>query len=161
MPKLTLPRTLFAAGAVALAALAGAGFLAQRTARAQPLSEPPGVDAWKNLGGESVRRIASSRVVGRWVDTAQSLIVRMARDSVAPDAGGRACGDDRASGPQPDTGRYGRPGATFSPSDRASSDVGTGRGPQQQPAPGARQDPPSGISLPGLPRYRGRSRPGP
>jgi len=49
MPKFSLPAKLIAVGVVALAIVAGAGFLAQRAARAQPLSEPPGVDAWKDL----------------------------------------------------------------------------------------------------------------
>src|SRR5436309_375547 len=49
MPKLSLPAKLSAAGALALVIVAGAGFLDQRAARAQPLSEPPGVDAWKDL----------------------------------------------------------------------------------------------------------------
>src|SRR5258708_5510351 len=49
MPKFSLPAKLFAAGALALAAVAGAGLLNHRVARAQPLSEPPGNDAWKDL----------------------------------------------------------------------------------------------------------------
>src|SRR5215468_8977440 len=49
MPKLSFPAKLVAAGALVLAVVAGAGFLAQRAARAQPLSQPPSVDAWKDL----------------------------------------------------------------------------------------------------------------
>ncbi|MBI1916943.1 MAG: hypothetical protein HYS12_19720 [Planctomycetes bacterium] len=48
MPKLSLPAKLVAAGALALAVAAGIGFLAQRAARAQPLNQPPDVEAWKN-----------------------------------------------------------------------------------------------------------------
>src|SRR5262245_29856719 len=49
MPKFSLPAKLFAAGALVLAAVVGIGFLAQRPARAQQLSQPPGNDAWKDL----------------------------------------------------------------------------------------------------------------
>src|SRR5258708_1333859 len=49
MPKLSLRAKLVAAGALALAVVAGAGFLTQRAARAQQLSQPPGVSDWKDL----------------------------------------------------------------------------------------------------------------
>src|SRR5262245_30656396 len=49
MPTFSLRTKLLAVGAVALAVVAGVGFLAQRAARAQPLSEPPGNDKWKDL----------------------------------------------------------------------------------------------------------------
>ena len=49
MPKLTLPRTLFAAGVVAVAVAAGVGLFANRAAKAQPVSQPPTVEAWKDL----------------------------------------------------------------------------------------------------------------
>jgi hypothetical protein len=49
MPKLSLPAKLIAAGVLVLAAVVGVGFLTQRTARAEPLSQPPTADAWKDL----------------------------------------------------------------------------------------------------------------